>query len=192
MMDKLITHIIGLSITIGRKALFFFGIFFLIILPFSCDLFRWDEQPDYNYLISIKNETIDTLLISINGGFISIDDFKGNIIYPNTSTTISNSGIMEGDDPIVEALSDWHGLVSCWLYKIDGDSIKVINHHFNRLYYPDRENLVATWDAPFRYMGDSINHFFNYNSWESWLEEVDIVGDGIVQFTIYESDLKGD
>lgn len=183
----------------GHKTLQFFSILFLLFVTSSCDLFRSDVIEEYNYLISVKNETNDTLLISISRGFMSIDELKSQIIYPRGSKNISNRRISKEDDPVTMTLHEWRLLDSCWLYKCDGNLIIVQNRDFKAYYCLNRENLVAAWAGPFRYMNDSINNFFNYNSWKSWSEPYHhvgdgydyYVGDGYVQFTIYESDIQG-
>ncbi len=175
----------------GHKTLQCFSILFLLFVTSSCDLFRSDVIEEYNYLISVKNETNDTLLISIyRGGFISEDHLRAHIIYPNDSKKISSRRMSKEDDPVTKALHEWRLLDSCWLYKCDSNLI-IVQNRDSKAYYPNRENLVATWAGPFRYMNDSINNFFNYNSWKSWLEPYYQVADGYVQFTIYESDLQG-
>jgi len=176
-------------IPIGHKIF----ISLLFITSFSgCILFNIDQGYDFDYKVVCKNATSDTLLIttSIEGGFISPGHLKGNILYPNSSLLYSDIGTMEGDDPIRELFSEWSGIDSCWLYKLDDEMrevAEIVNYTGNGQIYPNRRNLCVVWDAPLRNMGDAINHFFNYDSWEVIMEDDN---SGIIQFTIREDDLE--
>lgn len=48
------------------------------------------------------------------------------------------------------------------------------------------DSLLIKWEKT-SLESDSIHHFFNFNSWESWLED-DFMG--ILMFTIEESDFE--
>ena len=184
-------HITMQGTVIGHKI---FPIIIILSIFSCCDLFRWDESPDYEYLIAYNNLTDDTLLITLNkGGFISSFDLRESILYPDSINIYSGSmnGVMRGEEPIKEVFSEWSGVDSCWIYLYDNEMKQIANQEYDTiegLIIPSRNSLLVVWDAPLREMGDSINHFFNYDSWESWLLENK--RDGIIQFTIYESDIS--
>ncbi|MFO7867824.1 MAG: hypothetical protein R6U95_00820 [Bacteroidales bacterium] len=183
-------HTIMKGIMTGHKLLLFIIMLFVFL---SCDLFRWDKSPDYEYLISYNNLTSDTVIITMNkGGFLSSFDLRERIVYPDSMNIYTGGmrGVQEGEDPIEKVFSEWSGLDSCWIYVYDDEMRQIANQEYdtiNGLITPNRNSLLKVWDAPLREMGDSINHFFNYNSWKSWLVDDN---EGIVQFTIYESDFE--
>lgn len=183
-------HIIKQPIMIGHKTFVILGIVSIIVFMESCSLFDWLKEDDYYYQIGLQNNTEDTLLVSFyNGGFISVADIEEQMLYPDSIKLLPGSGVMANENAIKTVFSEWDGIDSCWLYKYDNDLENAYLHNFNSLYYPNRNKLANIWDAPFTYMPDSIHHFFNYNSWKSWLED-DFMG--IVMFTIEESDFKSD
>jgi hypothetical protein len=139
---------------------------FIIILSFSgC----WEKNYDYVYQIAAFNQTNDTILMQL-GSKYTVNDYDKNIIdtlYPDdTSFFYGSKPIEEGLD-VVKLIFNESVWDTCYLYKND--------------------SLLKYWDGPAREMPDSLNHFFNYNSWSVWLIDND---EGIVMFTIYESDLN--
>jgi hypothetical protein len=164
MTAKLIMFMI-LLIRIGRKPIFFLSV---ILLFHSCGLFMWDEEYDYYYKIHIRNNTEDTLIVVFNDSVVnkSIYDYT---IYPyNTVDLNYGRNINEGEDIRKRVLSDGkHNLY---------EEVNVFRN----------DSLTIKWEGPV-FHSDSIHHFYNYNSWEHWLIDE---YEGIVQFTIYESDFE--
>jgi len=191
MIHKLMQHITKQSTMIGHK------IWFIILaLPFfltGCPL-EWDEVSDYNYLIKIKNSTNDTIVITNNnGGFINYNDIKEQIIYPDSTIINGTIGIMKGENAVKQLFLEWSRLDSFWVFRYDSFLKNIVEQEYNPtngLIVPNRSNLLVVWESPAREMPVTTHHFFNYNSWESWLEK-GAGYDGIVQFTIYETDITG-
>jgi len=130
---------------------------------------------DYNYQIFYRNETTDTILL-IFGKDNAENYVDSLLITPMRDTFIEGDGIngvYNGEDPIEIIFSGG--------YRPLEEQVRVYRH----------DSLKVTWDGPARYMSDSIHHFYNYNSWDSWLldEKNKYGATGVVMFTIYESDL---
>ncbi len=161
------------------KVLIFISI---VLLLCGC----WEKNYDYYYSIKIRNTTKDTLLISLNhGGFLSEGDLKDGMIYPDSSTFLSGRKLMRNESVIPEIFSGgWEALDSCWIYIFKSEMLSFAreDNHIGGLYYPSNEQLKKVWHGGFVYMGDSINNFFNYDSWK-------IVSKEGVEFTLYKSDL---
>lgn len=166
MIVKLITHTIRLIPT-GRKIIFLFS---TIVLLNGCGLFMWDKDYDYYYTIQIGNNTNDTLIIVFNDTVINNSVFNYTIFPRDTAGTDCGRNINEGEDIRRRVLSDGKH-----------DLYEVVTVFRN-------DSLLIKWKKP-SFESDSIHHFFNYNSWKSWLED-DFMG--IVIFTIEESDFKSD
>lgn len=163
----MIHKLIGLIkyILIGHKILYLF--FILPVTLTSC----WEKKHDYFYEIKFKNVTSDTLLLVLG---VSDSDYYPDsiIIQPNFDTNAEFLGGFNVDEGENIVINMFYGSNKPFIEQarvFRNDSIKV------------------TWNGPAREMADSIHHFYNYNSWDSWLVDDD---DGIVMFTIYESDLK--
>jgi hypothetical protein len=146
----------------------FFIILVTLLLFNSC----WTKHYDYWYQKRIKNNTVDTLLVLFGTNsekYCGIDSIE---IMPNSNYVFESSkGIDEGENPIILFFSDASVSFTKQARVYRNDSLKV------------------TWNGPAQEMPDSIHHFYNYNSWEQWMID-DEVYDGIVQFTIYESDFE--
>jgi hypothetical protein len=165
MMHKLTQNIA--HIAIGRKTTFVLILLMMLVLN-SCKLFNWDKEDDFYYTQCIKNTTKDTLLLVLgkDNEEYNLDEFKlmpDSILY-----TGLNFGVNKGDDPIFNNFNDGYRPLE----------------EQARIYRND--SLLITWEGPAEYK-DSLHHFYNYNSWEYWIEDGD---EGIVMFTIYESDLE--
>lgn len=162
-MKKLIMHIIDTRI--GLKSIYFIGI---AIFLNSCGLFGWDEDYDYYYRIMIYNTTSDTLILTVNDTVLS--DFLNYELLPESTVHINDGrNLNEGQDVIKVLYTDgkheYYSVVSV---------------------FKNNNNLV-TWKGPSFIKPDSIHHFFNYSSWDHWLIDEN---EGIVQFTIYKSDIQ--
>jgi len=101
-------------------------------------------------------------------------DFTGykvdTLIYPNDEVFLEGSpGIDEDEDVLKDRLFDRISYNPVYVYNSD-------------------DSLLITWKGPPRDMPDSINHFFNYNSWNVVFNEDE--GEYTLTFSIYESDLK--
>ena len=159
-MKKLIMHIRALAI--GHNKVFTFLLITTILS--GCGLFDWDKTGDYWYVVRINNDT--ELKISIVFGEEPITDTIK--IEPKSFVDYKGLKVFEKQNVISEVLFE------------GGD--KSFEER-SRVYNGDQ--LLVDWKGPAEEKG-KINHFYNYNSWESWL--IDKSNDGIVQFTIYESD----
>jgi len=160
-----------IHIMIGHKIKWLFCL--IIICINGCSLFNWDEVKEYDYDCIISNATNDTLEITfgVDIAKYSIESFSilpnDNFIYENGTFPIN-----EDKNPITEGLFNeppWPFVEQTRVY---------IN-----------EKLVIKWLGPPREMDDSIHHFYNYNSWESFLDKNAKGHEGKVIFTIYESDM---
>lgn len=153
-------------ILIGHKFNFILVVSFLLS---GCWLSEVDDLGDYKYISYIKNESNDSLRIYINKES-SVYEIDSTIA---TDTKIPYNGgreVNNGDDVLTKRL----------FFDSFDDSYDVC------VYINDR--LVIKWIGPASYMGDSVHHFYNYDSWDVEL----VNNEYILEFTIYESDLKGD
>ena len=141
----------------------------LILLMFSsCRLFETDDLGDYWYVAKIKNNTNETLLVILGEEPPIVDSL---FIIPDSSVSCRGGmKVYKGQDVIKELLftSGYRPLESR-ARVLRGDSV------------------LVDWHGPAEDKGE-LHHFYNYNSWKSWLKNE---RDGIVEFTIYESDLQG-
>jgi len=127
---------------------------------------------DYSYQVFYRNETSDTILL-IFGKDNANYNVDSLLITPMQDTCIEGLiGVYEDEDPLAQLLNQ-----SWWQIM---DQVRVYRH----------DSLKVTWVGPGRYMPDSIHHFYNYNSWDSWLlDKTNKYGaNGIVMFTITEED----
>lgn len=164
MMHKLMLRII--YTLIGHKNILYL-LALLFLIP-SCDLFRWDDGGDYKYISYIKNESFDSLRIYIHKNFS---------IYNIDSTIAHNSKICYNGGREVDKMDD---VLTERLFFDSFDDSYDVSVYLN-------DSLVIKWSGPASYMGDSIHHFYNYDSWN--VELID--NEYILEFTIIESDLKG-
>ena len=189
MIAMLMQHII--SILTGRKL---YLIVSLMIIFSGCRFFAWDVLDDNIYSIHIKNTTKDTLLIDLDGsnGKFNYENIMDFAVYPDSSHMCCGKGGVGGDegfDPITESFSGVN-LDFCRVYKFSSDIIKEAIQQgdtSNGYITISQKYLKIVWEAPLRKMGDSINSYFNYDSWDYWfVDEQNRMG--IMQFTIYEND----
>lgn len=149
-------------IQIGRKACFF-----IIVAIFlnACEFFKVDDLGDYSFSSFIFNSSNDTLFIVLlnDNDIVRLDTF---IIPGSNIPFVGHRKVNKEDDVLTEHL----------FHDSYNDSHKI------RLYRD--ESLVVEWLGPAEYMGDTINHFYNYDSWN-----VELINDEyILEFTIFESD----
>jgi hypothetical protein len=144
-------------------------IIFLSILNTGC----LDKKYDYGYSIWIKNETSDTLYIQI--GLTTINTQRTShqfAILPNDTidgveSLLGGMKIKEGMDPAEYFFNETPQKDTVLIYK--------------------KNVLKALWTYPARSKPESDHDFFNYNSWDTWLYDKN---NGVMMFSIYESDLK--
>lgn len=146
----------------------------LVIL--MCTIFYGcpEKAPDYSYEVLIENGTNDTISFVYGTDNSPIDLLlkDKHICLPKTILRGSQNGFysfeFNGDfDPVSYFFSQFiHPL----------DTFLVFRH----------DTLKVRWVYP-AYSGPSnVHSFFNFNSWESWL---DYEKHGNIKFTIYPSDL---
>ncbi len=163
-MKKLMTHM--QTTRIGHNILIYC---IILVSLLSCDLFRWDVDDDaYRFVSYIKNGTNDSLRIHLHK---KNNSFEIDTTLASSHKFIySGSPVSEEDDILTEHLFDdpYNDSYTLSVYKAD--------------------TLVVKWDGPAKEMGDSIHHFYNYDSWD-----VELIGnDYELEFTIYESDIEFD
>lgn len=160
MEHKLIELIQYIQIGLNR-----FSIIFIFVFLTSC----WSRNYNYRYSVRIHNSTSDTLLLIL--GKDNEDYYVDSIqILPvGVFTFVGTPGIDKHQNAVRCILNSRNRPFQDQARVYRNDSLKVV------------------WDGPPREMPDSIHHFYNYKSWESWLIDDD---EGVVMFTIYESDLK--
>lgn len=190
----MMTMLMQLIITImtGRKL---YLIVCLVIIFSGCRFFAWDVLDENIYSIHIKNTTKDTLLIDIDGsnGRFNYENILDFVVYPDSSHMCCGIGGVSGDkgfDPITKFFSGIN-LDTFRVYKFSSDIINEaiqLGDTSNGYISINMKYLKIKCDAPLRKMGDSINSYFNYDSWDYWFinEQKDF---GIMQFTIYEDDI---
>ena len=142
----------------------------MVTLLSSC----WSRHYDYSYSKKISNSTSDTLLLLLgkDGEAYPVDSI---LIMPTSEFTFDGTpGIDKKEDPVKRIFSGG--------YRPFEEQARVYRN----------DSLKVTWDGPAREMADSIHHFYNYNSWESWVLDESQSDEryGVVMFTIYDSDLK--
>jgi hypothetical protein len=151
----------------GRKLLLSLSI---IIVLHGCGLFNWDKEQDYYYRMLVWNNTNDTLTLVFNDSVIN-NSIYNYTIFPNDTAELENNakGVNKEQDPIETMFTDGkhdYYLFAC-VFKND--------------------SLLKKWEGPLSIMNDSTHHFFNYNSWDTWLTADN---EGVVIFNIEESDIK--
>lgn len=187
MMNKYKQHLMIL-IQIGLKIKWFFLIIILSISLNCCSLFNWgeDKSYDYNYTVNIINELQDTFALTVNqAGFISASQLRARLIYPgeNGFNVHPQSLFNNGEDPIEAYFASWNR-DTVWCYSLDKEMKELIEIGYDTipgLIIPVRSSLKYIWIGPLQQMPDSVNNFFNYNSWHDTLLSVD---EGELVFTI--------
>lgn len=161
LIDSMVTIVIG-----HRSKIIIIGFFLLI----GCRLWEIDDSGDYWYMVKIENSTSDTLKIIFGQDLLSFENTHS--INPNSQLKVFGMKVYKGEKVITEKLF-------CGGFKPFEEQLSIYRN----------DTLKIQWYGPAQYMNETFHHFYNYNSWESWLE--DNGRDGIVLFTIYESDLIG-
>jgi len=125
-----------------------------------------------SYTAYVVNSTSDSLYFLNNE---TRDITTGALIAPNESVVFEgNPSISEEVDPVLHMFNDNLEVSEQTVEVIGGDSV------------------LVTWQGPGRSMGESVNHFYNYDSWEVSFERNEF-GEGIytLEFFIGEEDLQG-
>jgi hypothetical protein len=166
-------------IQIGRKSI---TLVFAIVLLQSCG---WFGEPETGYAIKIQNKTTDTLVVCFGKNYLAgYFTIHYNMIYPDTLARLMEMGIGvdHGDDPIETFCSEWGRGDSCWIYYYDNELRRIVENSLDtQNIVPNPASLRILWKGPFQDMGDSVNNFFNNQSWRLG-NDFDII------FTISESD----
>ena len=149
--------------TIGLKIFLFL---FLFSMP-GCRIFEIDDYGDYQFISYIKNGSNERLRIQICNG---LSGHNMDTTIGVNSMLMYNAGpkVKEGDDVLAEFL--FHDYYN--------------ESYIVKIYRSD--SLLVQRIGPASYMGDSVHHFYNYDSWE--VELVD--NEYVLEFTIYESDIE--
>jgi hypothetical protein len=179
-MNWLMQHTI--HIMIGYKALFIITVSSFLFQ--SCGLF----QPEKDICnIAIQNKTLDTLIINFyNCSYLNYYDIQDKIILPKTISYLINNNVSyeKEENPIEAHFDQWSYHDSCWVYYYDNELRNIVENQidtFSGMITPNPKSLRIFWKGPFREMGDSVNNFFNKQSWRS-------EGEYEILFTISESD----
>lgn len=127
---------------------------------------------DYVYNIGIENSTSDSL----------------KIVIGNINSNISISGYAS-DDYILNPMDTAFFLGTLTINEGQNASHYVLidNYQWDTVHVYRNDSLKAAWFFPAKEETEDIHDFFNFNSWKNWLNNS---REGIVMFTIYESDLK--
>lgn len=153
------------TIVIGHKSkIIILGLFLLI----GCRLWEIDDSGDYWYTVKIENSTSDTLKLIFGQNLLSFENTY--TINPISQLQVFGIKVYKGEKVITERL-------------FQGGFIPFEE----QLSIYRNDSLKIQWHGPAKYMSENFHHFYNYYSWKSWLENNG--RDGIVLFTIYESDL---
>ena len=145
--------------------------FRILVFSLLCSLFILAESgcrrdDDATNQLRINNQTQDTLILQVTKKYISDTPGYQHIMPPKHHYILTKSLHNSGLDIIQE---NWGN---------SGDTVEILKDGI----------IIIKWGGPLRILHDTINHFFNENSW-------DITQGGkkckweIVTFTIYESDL---
>jgi hypothetical protein len=140
--------------------------FTVLTINISCK-----RDPEATHHIYIENTTNESLQFQITRK--SISDIPGweLTLPPNQKIILAGGALhLEGEDITFQAIIENFGLPT--------DTVEIVRNG----------EIVIKWGGPLRVMPDSINHFYNENSWEiteggrksKWERGT---------FTIYESDL---
>lgn len=137
----------------------------------------WEMDYDNYYQAHVKNDTSDTILLLL-GKDDAVYYVQSFIILPGKDTSLfahghGVRGVNDNEDPI--------NVIFNGGFAPFNDQARVYRH----------DSLKVTWVGPGREMPDSIHHFYNYNSWDSWLldEKLGNGATGIVMFTFLASDV---
>lgn len=145
---------------------------FIVILIISnmtgCGWIFWDKEYDYDYRIMMENKTNDTLFLVLNDSLL-IDTIYGYTLLPHDTTSLEDGRSLNKGQDVIEALFS------------DGK-----HEYYNIASIFRHDSLLIKWEGT-SFKSDSIHHFFNYNSWDSWLINDN---EGIIMFSINELDLK--
>jgi hypothetical protein len=173
-------------IQIGRNAM----VLLILVITFqSCD---WLTYSTRGVPLSIENTTSDTLvinLLSFNFGdyvyFRDTMDVSDHILYPGKITKLAENVTIGEDDhdgPIQNLFSQFREYDTCCIYLYDNDLRKIVENGIDtQNIVPNPVSLRILWKGPFSDMGDSVNNFFNKQSWRS-------EGEYEILFTISEND----
>jgi hypothetical protein len=169
------------QIPIGRNIRICVLLFVFSILFNGCWFFTLDENENYDYIYSVKiiNELPDTLALTVyRAGFISASDLYVNMVYPGLNEIFNikpTSKLYAGEDPVEAYFADLNR-DTVWCYNVDKEMRELIEIGFDTisgLIIPNTSSLKYTWVGPLSVMPDSVNNFFNYNSWHDSLISVD-------------------
>ncbi|MFO7867822.1 MAG: hypothetical protein R6U95_00810 [Bacteroidales bacterium] len=130
------------------------------------------KNYEYRYAIAFKNNTSDTLLLLLGTDTANYELMDSFLIKPYDMNFFH-----EGHTVGVSKDENVKRLIFSGGYRPFEEQARVYRN----------DSLKVTWNGPAQEMPDSIHHFYNYNSWEHWLIDE---YEGIVQFTIYESDFE--
>lgn len=153
------------TIRIGHSVL----LILIVSVMSSCRIFEIDDMGDYEFISYIINGTDDSLRVIL---YNEASMFELDTIIPANNKIPYNGGpeVAKEDNILTDHL---------------------FNDYYNDSYIVNvyrGDSLSVKWLGPASYMGDSVHHFYNYNSWDVGL----VNNEYILEFTIYESDLNGD
>jgi len=158
MIHKLIKHM--KIIQIGRK---YFIYIILISFFTSCDIFKWDSSGYYSFSSHIVNKTEDSVRIIL---------YNEESLYALDTTLSPDAKILHNGAREVGKDDD---VLTQYLF----------HDYYNESYILEvyrKDSLIESWYGPARFMGDSVHHFYNYDSWDVTLIDYEY----ILEFTIYE------
>jgi len=140
-----------------------------IVLLFSgC----WSVAEPNRYDAYVINRTSDSLCFLNNG---SRDISTGVLLAPNESYLFKGQPDIDNEEDPVRIMFD----EDLYNYQL---IVEILQN----------DSVLVTWEGPGRYMGESINHFYNYDSWKVSFERGETgLGYYTLEFFIGEEDLQG-
>jgi len=137
-----------------------------IVLLFSgC----WSSVEFNRYDAYVVNQTSFPFYLLVDQ---TRDTTNGFVIEPNESYYFTGQpDVSDDDDPVVSFHSN--------LYAYE-QTVEIMRG----------DSVLVTWEGPGRYMGESVNHFYNYDSWKVSFERDEAgLGYYTLEFFVQEEDL---
>jgi hypothetical protein len=152
---------------LSKKLLLFMGIKLLLILLFLSNSSCKREEDAWNE-VKVINTTNDTLVLNLTKKYIS-DFGEKNTLYPDSEFLMARALYTSGFGIIEDDFGD------------SRDTIEIYRN----------DSLFVKWGGPLISLPDSVHSFYNKNSWTTSRGGNKNKYE-IIEFAIYESDLKHD
>lgn len=143
-----------------------------LVVVFIAMLFNCKRDTEFSHHLLIENNTSDSLHFQITRK--SISDIPGwHRTLPPMQRVLQSAGALhiKGNEIIFKIINENFGLST--------DTVEILR----------RDSIIVKWGGPLRNMPDSLNHFYNKNSWDVTCGGNDCKWQRGT-FTIYEADLR--